>query len=72
MVEVVSGVGIGVGVDGAGNKGEGVVSSGGNNVAGGEARWRDCCRFPDGVFGELWEDLPYCLPFTLNIGNVFL
>ena len=34
--------------------------SGGGNVSvtdGGEARWRDCCRFPDGIFRELQEDL---------------
>ena len=50
MVEVVSGVGMCVGVDGADNRGDGVVSSGGNvSVAGGGARWRDCCRFPDEI-----------------------
>ena len=50
MVEVVSGVGMCVGVDGADNRGDGVVSSGGNvGVAGGGARWRDCCRFPDEI-----------------------
>ena len=49
------------------------MSGGGNvNVAdggadGGGARLRDCCRFPDGVFKELLEDLPYRLPFTLDI-----
>ena len=34
--------------------------SGGGNVSvtdGGEARWSDCCRFLDGIFRELWEDL---------------
>ena len=52
MVEVVCDVRMGVGVDGVGNRGEGVVSSGGNvSVAdGGGARSRDCCRFPDGIF----------------------
>ena len=51
---------------------------GGGNVSvidggadGGGARWRDCCRIPDGIFGELREDLPYHLPFTFEIGNVF-
>ena len=73
VVEVVCGVRMSVGVDGAGNRGEGVVSSGGNvSMAGGGARWRGCCRFSDGIFRELWEDLPYCLPFMLDIGTVFL
>ena len=73
LEEVVCGVGMGVRVGGAGNRGEGVVSSGGNvSVAGGGARWRDSCRFPDGIFRKLWEDLPYRLPFMLDIGNVFL
>ena len=66
-------MGMGVRVGGAGNRGEGVVTSGGNvSVAGGGARWRDSCRFPDWIFRELWEDLPYRLPFMLDIGNVFL
>ena len=70
MVEVVCDVRMGVRVDGVGNRGEGVVSV---SVAdGGGARSRDCCRFPDGIFRELWEDLPYCLPFTLNISDVFM
>ena len=66
-------VGKSVGVGGAGNIGEVGVSSGGNvSVAGGGARWRDCCRCPDGIFGELCEDLPYRLPFMLDISDVFL
>ena len=74
MGEVVCGVRMGVAVGGVGTRGESVVSSGGSvNVAdSGGARWKDCCRFPDGIFGELWEDLSYRLPFTLNIGDVFL
>ena len=73
VVEVVCGVRMSAGVDGVGNRGEGVVSSGGNvSMAGGGARWRGCCRFSDGIFRELWEDLPYCLPFMLDIGTVFL
>ena len=73
VVEIVCGVRIGVGVGGVGCE-EGVVSGRGNvSVAdGGGDRWRDCCRFPAGIFGELWEDLPYCFPFTLDIGDVFL
>ena len=63
---------------GVGNKGGGVVSSGRNvNVTdggadGGEARWRDCFRFPNGILIELREDLPYHLSLTLDKGDVFL
>ena len=73
VVEVVCSVRMGVGIDSVGNRGGSVLSSGGNVSAtdGGGTRWRDCCRFSDGVLGELWEDLPYCLPFTLDIGDVF-
>ena len=39
-------------------------------VAGGGAGWRDCCRFPK-IFGKLWEDLPYSLPFMFSVGDVF-
>ena len=54
MVEVLCSVRIGVGVGIVGNRGWGVVSGGGStNVADGGARWRDCCRFPDGIFEEL-------------------
>ena len=78
MVEVVCSMRMGMGIGGVGNRGGGVASSGGNvkvtdgGSDGGGARWRDCCRFPDGIFGELWEDLPYHLLFMLDIGNVFL
>ena len=50
VVEVVCDVRMGVGVGGVTNRGQGVVSSGGNvTVAdGGGARWRDCCRTPMG------------------------
>ena len=73
MVEVVSGVGMGVGVGGAINRRDGVVSGGGDvGVAGGGAGWKDRCRFPYNIFRELWENLPYCLPFAFNIGDVFL
>ena len=72
-VVVVCGVRIGVGVGSAENRGESVVSSGGNvSVAGGGARWRDCCRFHDGIFRKLWEYLPYHLSFTVEFGDVFL
>ena len=66
---------MGVGMGGVGNRGRGVVSSGENvsvtdgGVDGGGARWRDCCKFPNGIFGELPEDLPYYLPFTLHTGD---
>ena len=46
-----------------------IVSDGGADCGG--ASWRDCCRFPDGIFGELREDLPYRLPFTLDIIDFF-
>ena len=45
------------------------VADGGSD--GGRARWRDCCRLPDGIFGELRKDLPYRLPFTLDISDFF-
>ena len=77
MVEMVCSVRMGAGTGGAGNRGGGVVGGGGNvsvtdgGVDGVEARWRDCCRIPDGVFGELREDLSYHLPFTFEISDVF-
>ena len=71
MVELISGVGISVVGGGAGNRGDAVVSSRDFGVTCGEAGWRDCCRFPE-TFGELWEDLPYSFPFTLNVDDVFL
>ena len=77
MVEVFYSVTMGVGVGGVGNRGRSVESGGGDaSVAdggadGGGARWRDCCRFSDGIFGELQEDLPYRLPFTLNFTDFF-
>ena len=73
MVEVFCSVRMGVGVGDVGNRGGSVLSGGGaTSVADGEgARWRNCCRFPDGIFGELREDLPYRLPFTLNIIDFF-
>ena len=73
-VEVVCGLKMVVGVDGVGNRGEGVVSSRGNvSVAdGGGAKWRDCCRFPNGIFRDLSEDLPSRLPLMLDISDVFL
>ena len=69
---------IGVGMGVVGNRGRGVASSGGNvsvtdgGADGGGARWRDCCRFANWIFGELQEDLPYHLQFTLHTGDVFL
>ena len=64
---------MGEGVGGAGNRG-GSVESGGEDASvadggadGGGARWRDCCRFYNGIFGELQEDLPYRLSFMLDI-----
>ena len=73
MVEVFCSMTMGVGVGGVGNWGGSVDSGGGDaSVAGGGAdgggvRWRDYCRFSDGIFVELWEDLPYRLPFTLDL-----
>ena len=69
---------MGVRMAGVGKRGGGLVSSGGNvSVTDGgadsvRATWGDCCRFPDGIFGELWEDLPYHLPFTFHTGDFFL
>ena len=73
MVEVFCSLRMGVGVGGVGNREGSAVNGGGDaSVAGGGgARRRDCCRFPDGIFGELREDLPYCLPFTLDIIDFF-
>ena len=77
VVEVSCSVIMGVGVDGVGNIGGSVVSGGGDaSVAdggadGGGARWRDCCRFSNGIFRELLEDLSYRLPFTLDIIDFF-
>ena len=55
VVKVLCGLRMGVGVGGVGNRGEGMMSSGGNvSVAdGGGARWKDCCKVPDGIFEEL-------------------
>ena len=46
MMEAVHGVRMGVGVDGVGTRGEGVVSSGGNvcMADGGGGSWKDCSR----------------------------
>ena len=74
VVGVVCGVRIGVAVGCVGTRGEGAVSSGGSVCVadGGGTGWKDCCRFSDWISGELWEDLPYHFPFTLNIGEVCL
>ena len=63
---------IGVAVGCVGTRGEGAVSSGGIVCVadGGGTEWKDCCRFSDWISGELREDLPYRLPFTLNISEV--
>ena len=77
VVEVFCSLRMGVGIGSVGNRGGSVVSGGGDaSVAdgggdGGGARQRDCCRFPDGIFRELREDLPYCLSFTLDIIDFF-
>ena len=73
MVEVVCGVRIGVAIGCVGTRGEGVVTSGGSaSVAdGGGVRWKDCSRCPNGISGDLQGNLPYCLPFTRNIRDVF-
>ena len=74
VVGVICGVGMGVENGCVGARGKGVVSSGGSvSVADGRGNeWRDCCRFPKGISGELQEDLPNRLPFTLNISDVIL
>ena len=77
VVEAFCSVGMGVGVGGVGNRGGSVVSGGrdasvADGGADGEgARWRICCRFPDGIFRELREDLPNRLPFMLDIVDFF-
>ena len=77
MMEVFCSWRMGVGVGGVGNREGSAVNGGGDasvadgGAGGGEARRRDCCRFPDGIVGELREDLPYCLPFTLDIIDFF-
>ena len=72
MVGVVCGVTMDVAVGCVRTRGEGVTSSGGSvSVAdGGGTEWKDCCRFRDGISRELWEDLSYRLPFTLNVSEV--
>ena len=78
VVEVVFSMRMGVEIGGVRNRGGGAVSSGGNvsvtdgGADGGGARWKDCCRFPNRIFGELWENLPYHLPLMLDISNIFL
>ena len=73
VAEVFCSMTIGVGVGTVRNRGGSVKSGGGDaSVAcggadGGGARWRDCCRFFNGIFAELQEDLPYRLPFTLDL-----
>ena len=73
VVELFCSVRIGLGVGGVGNRRGSVVSGGGDaSVAdGGGTRWRNCCRFPGGIFGEPQEDLPYRRPFTLDIIDFF-
>ena len=73
VVEVFYSLAMGVGVGGLQNRGRSVESGGGDASVtdGGGAKWRDCCRFSNGIFGELREDLPYRLPFTLNVINFF-
>ena len=55
--------------------GESAVTGGGESsfVGSGGASLRDCSRFP-GVIQELWEDLPYSIPFFCNVSSeiVFL
>ena len=73
VVGVVCGLRLGVGVDSVGNGEECVVTSGDiSSTDGGGATWRDCGRFLYGICGELWEDFLYRLPFTFDIGDVFL
>ena len=47
------------------------MSSGDFGVAGRRSGWRNCCRISE-IFVELWEDLPYSLPFAFNFVDVFL
>ena len=52
VVGVVCGVRMGMAVSCIGTRGEGVVNSGGSvSVTDGRgAGWKDCCRFPNGIF----------------------
>ena len=55
-----------MGDGGGGDGGSAVMASGrGTCVGSGGVSERDCCRLP-GVIQELWEDLPYSLPFFLE------
>ena len=77
LVQVFYSVAMGAGVGGVGNRGRSVESRGGDaslahgRANGGRARWRDCCKFFDGISGEPRKDLPYRLPFTLNAIDFF-
>ena len=81
MVKVFYRVAMDVGVGGVGNRGRSVQSDGvdasvadggaAGKAAGGAARWRACCSFSNRIFGELREDLPYRLPFSLNVIDFF-
>ena len=73
VVEVFYSVTMGVGVGGVGSRGRSMASGGGDaSVAdGGGAKYRYCCKFSDGILGELQEDLPYRFPFTLNVIDFF-
>ena len=72
MVEVFYSVTIGVGVGGVGNRGRSVEGGGGDaSVAdGGGARWRDCCRFSNGIFKELQED-PHIASHSCSMSLIY-
>ena len=55
----------------SGNRGGAAVSSGDFGLAGGRSGWSNCCRISE-IFVELWEDLPYSLPFAFNFVDAFL
>ena len=70
---MVSDVGVGTRVGGEDNRQDDVANSGGNvRVAGGGARWWDCCKFPYKIFAQFLENLSYRLLFTFNINIAFL
>ena len=65
-VGAAAGQGMDVGDGGGGDGGSAVVGGGRDACVGnGGVDEGDCCRF-SGVIRELWEDLPYSVPFFVE------